>query len=482
MKRFISALCAVLLMLSLLAPAAFAAGSASAILALSSSSVTLGDKVKVTVKYTATEGIGSWNFQLKYDKSALQYVSGADGGGAGVLRFVSSRDETDVKTVTQTVTFKTLKVGSTTVSTATLEIVSASSISKMTASDASAVIRIKAQPDDTTKSTTKNTTTTKSSSGTTAKTTEGTTAAVAASNADLSSLKVSPGTLSPAFSPSKTAYTVSVDYSTTSLVVSAETTNPKAVKTLSSTELQVGENSISVTVTAPSGKQKIYKITVTRGESPLSALQITVGAVTYTPVYEDLKSPGKGFSETTISYNGQVIPAYKAPGGLYTLVCLLSPSGEKTWFMFDAASSAFTMYTTVSTKAVSYVILDVAAGTTAPAGYTLKNTTVGGHEVTAFVSDDGDNKTIIVSAMTSDGTKNLYFYDTEDGTLMKYTANAVQAAATADDYAALTQKLAAAQKNLNMAKIFMLVCAGLYAVLIVFGVVWGIRRRPDREE
>lgn len=472
MKRFLSVLFALLLALTLLAPAAFAAGSASAAIMLSSTSVTLGNSVKVTVKYTATEGIGSWNFLLKYDKGALQYVSGADSGSAGVLRFVGFRDEGNVKTVTQTVTFKTLKVGSTTVSTNTLEIVSASSISKMAASNASAVIKVKAKPDDTTKNTTKST----NKSSTSAPTT------VSASNADLSALKISPGKLAPAFSPSKTEYAVSVDYAVTSLVVSAQTKNPDAEKTLSPTALQVGDNIITITVTAPSGKQKTYKLIVTRGESPLSGVKITVGAVVYTPVCEGLSSPGKGFTETTVKYENETLPAYAAPGKLYTLVCLMSPSNEKGWFMYDAATGLFTKYTTVSSKAVNYVIFDVAAGTAAPSGYVLQDTTVGGNTVSAFVSTDSANPIIIVSAMKADGTKGLYYYDAQDGTFMKYTAEAAQAAATADDYNTLAQKLQAAEKNLSYTKVFMVICAGLYAVLLVLGAVWFVRLKRSRTE
>ncbi len=475
MKRVVSVLCAVLLALTLLMPASLAAGSASAVIILSSSGVTLGDNVKVTIKYTASEGIGSWNIHLKYDKSMLQYVGGADGGGAGVLQFVGSRDSENVKTFTQTVTFKTLKVGSTAVSTNTIDIVSAAAISKMAVSDASAIIKIKEKPEDTTKATTKPSSGTGTSSGTTERVTS-----AAASNADLSSLQISPGTLSPAFSPSRTAYAVSVDYTTTSLVVSAQTANPHSVKTLSSTALQVGDNTIAVTVTAPSGKQKVYKITVTRGESPLKGFQITVGAVTYTPVYEGLKAPGKNFTATNVTYDNQTLKAYAARGGVYTLVCLLSPSGEKVWFMYDAPSAKFTKYKTVSTKAVTYVILEMESGAAVPAGYVLQNTSIDGEQIAAFVGDGGD--TVIVNAMKPDGMKGLYYYDAKDGVFMKYTAGAVWATATPDDYDTMAKKLAAAEKNLSLSKVFMLVCAGLYAVLLVLGAVWIIRVKRSRTE
>lgn len=86
----------------------------------------------------------------------------------------------------------------------------------------------------------------------------------------LSSLKISTGSLSPAFKYNVTKYTATVDYDVTKLVVSAKTSNEKAtiesVTGNGNVSLQVGENTIKVVVKAENGVQATYTIVVTRKE------------------------------------------------------------------------------------------------------------------------------------------------------------------------------------------------------------------------
>ena len=87
----------------------------------------------------------------------------------------------------------------------------------------------------------------------------------ASDNANLSALKVSPGKLSPAFATTVREYEVSVPYETERLIVSALTEDENAVVGVNgSTGLQVGRNTVVVTVTAENGTEKRYYLYVTR--------------------------------------------------------------------------------------------------------------------------------------------------------------------------------------------------------------------------
>jgi len=103
-------------------------------------------------------------------------------------------------------------------------------------------------------------------------------------NADLSTLTVSEGTLSPAFSPSTTSYTVRVPLAVTSLAVTATKTDIYASLVIAPAQpmtLVEGDNPATVTVTAESGVQKVYSVVITREmldyESP------NVGTLKYFP-------------------------------------------------------------------------------------------------------------------------------------------------------------------------------------------------------
>ena len=85
----------------------------------------------------------------------------------------------------------------------------------------------------------------------------------------LSSLKIAQATLSPEFSPNQLTYTAAVPYEVERVALTAQTSSPEARKVIRGTsDLEVGENVITVTVTAESGSVREYRITLIRQEMP----------------------------------------------------------------------------------------------------------------------------------------------------------------------------------------------------------------------
>ena len=87
-------------------------------------------------------------------------------------------------------------------------------------------------------------------------------------DASLSSLTVSPGELSPAFSPETTEYSVTVPADVERLTVSAPANDSGASVSISGNEgLQMGENTVTCQVTAEDGTTtRTYTILVTKTE------------------------------------------------------------------------------------------------------------------------------------------------------------------------------------------------------------------------
>ncbi len=118
------------------------------------------------------------------------------------------------------------------------------------------------------------------------------------SNADLATLTVSGQTLSPTFNANTTSYTVTVPYLTTSVNVAATLSDSTASLSGTGTKnLTVGNNSVTVRVTAEDGTIKNYSINIIREadsrstDNTLSNLEID--GQTLTPT----------FSSSTTSYN-----------------------------------------------------------------------------------------------------------------------------------------------------------------------------------
>ena len=129
--------------------------------------------------------------------------------------------------------------------------------------------------------------------------------ATQSNNADLSAISLSIGTLSPSFGANKTVYSASVSNSTSSITVTPTegqsgqsiTVNGTAVASdsaSSSLALSVGQNIISVVVTAENNTQKTYTVVVTRAgadqssNTNLSALSLSNG--TLSPVFSASKT------------------------------------------------------------------------------------------------------------------------------------------------------------------------------------------------
>ncbi|TBL71506.1 S-layer homology domain-containing protein [Paenibacillus thalictri] len=114
------------------------------------------------------------------------------------------------------------------------------------------------------------------------------------SNADLNSLALSNGTLSPSFASGTTVYTSNVANSVSSVTVTANVYDTNAMLTVNGTQvvsgqasgainLNVGSNVIPIVVTAEDGTTKAYNVTVTRADMLTANSGVPI-AITDAPV------------------------------------------------------------------------------------------------------------------------------------------------------------------------------------------------------
>lgn len=133
--------------------------------------------------------------------------------------------------------------------------------------------------------------------GTTTKTYTVTVTRAGSGDANLSALALSGGSISPAFAPSTTGYTMSIAAATTSIAVTPTVNEPNAAVTVNgfavasgnasgAIAMNTGANTVTVVVTAQNGTTKTYTVTVTRAVSSnndLGALLLSSG--TLSPVF-----------------------------------------------------------------------------------------------------------------------------------------------------------------------------------------------------
>ena len=317
------------------------------------------------------------------------------------------------------------------------------------------------------------------------------------SNASLGSLVISAGTLSPEFSAATKDYTATVDHSCSSLAVTANPADSKASVTsvTGNDSLEVGENTVSVVVTAEDGSTSTYNIVVTRRaeDDPENAdkqdnwKKFDINGTEWTMVNdipEDVVPEGFEHSKTVI--DGLEYNTLRGTFGDITLVYLQSESGNGL-FVYDAAQNTAYEFVRINSESHFIVVL-LPKVDNVPEGYNEISLSIEGKGVaTAYQtkgekSDDQTKDFYLVYAMNDNGESGWYTYDSVDGTYMRTELSTPTVAQEENDTTKSELVPGIANKYLVLAAILVLVIFILLLLLIVSAVKNRRYKAVDDEE
>lgn len=422
MKKFFLNKCATLVMalamilgLGLTTPRSQAAGSC--VVTFSDPTVTVGSNVTISVRVSGQVAIGT--VKVTFDPEYLQYVSGDLGyGSCNGNVIVMDKENMGSGNLSFSMTFKALKVGKTTIDNYENSIVDSNG-DFLDVTPGWSTVTINAPY-------------------------------TASGNNNLSSLSISPGTLSPGFSAGTTSYSASVSNSTTSVAVSAKAADGKAkVAVWGNTGLSVGNNTITVQVTAENGNKKTYTITVNRAAgstggntggnapapddtpspsptaTPEPQVTVTLPDDTQLPVSNQLPegvSVPAGFEQSQLEVDGQTIPTAVHQDGGLVAVYLAGDEGHPAGFYFyNEKTREVQAMTPVAMSTGKLTLVDLPQELVVPQGYTSTLMELGGQQHTVLVPDDTEEPNhYIVYAMDEEGKLGLYLYDVEQESFQRY--------------------------------------------------------------
>lgn len=305
------------------------------------------------------------------------------------------------------------------------------------------------------------------------------------SNASLGSLVISAGTLSPEFSAATKDYTATVDYSCSSLAVTANPADSKASVTsvTGNDSLEVGENTVSVVVTAEDGSTSTYNIVVTRRaeDDPENAdkqdnwKKFDINGTEWTMVNdipEDVVPEGFEHSKTVI--DGLEYNTLHGTFGDITLVYLQSESGNGL-FVYDAAQNAAYEFVRINSESHFIVVL-LPKVDDVPEGYNEISLSIEGkgvataYQTKAEKTDDQTKDFYLVYAINDNGESGWYTYDSVDGTYMRTELSTPTVAQEENDTTKSELVPGIANKYLVLAAILVLIIIILLLLLIVSAV------------
>lgn len=305
------------------------------------------------------------------------------------------------------------------------------------------------------------------------------------SNASLGSLVISAGALSPEFSAATKDYTATVDYSCSSLAVTANPADSKASVTsvTGNDSLEVGENTVSVVVTAEDGSTSTYNIVVTRRaeDDPENAdkqdnwKKFDINGTEWTMVNdipEDVVPEGFEHSKTVI--DGLEYNTLHGTFGDITLVYLQSESGNGL-FVYDAAQNAAYEFVRINSESHFIVVL-LPKVDDVPEGYNEISLSIEGkgvataYQTKAEKTDDQTKDFYLVYAINDNGESGWYTYDSVDGTYMRTELSTPTVAQEENDTTKSELVPGIANKYLVLAAILVLIIIILLLLLIVSAV------------
>lgn len=243
-------------------------------------------------------------------------------------------------------------------------------------------------------------------------------------NNALSTLTVSAGTLTPAFDPAVTEYTLSLPQGTEKLTLTATPSDSNAtVQGDGELTLQEGENTLPLVVTAENGDTKTYTVTAKVAQAPTLFLDYNGQRL---GVVKDVSqvTPPAGFAPAEpITYSGDTLPIWTDVSGKRTLVYLMD---EKTsaqgFYLFSQTAGVQSPYLPILCGSVTYIYTDIPKELSSVPGLTPATVKAFGQTLNGWTYNDASLKDFCVLYLMDDaGSYGYYTYDSREETLQRFS-------------------------------------------------------------
>lgn len=252
------------------------------------------------------------------------------------------------------------------------------------------------------------------------------------SNANLSSIKLSNGSLSPAFNPNTLNYSATVKYGIESITITGAVADGKATYTGGGTfGLEVGDNSRVLTVTAEDGTKKSYTVNIKRmteqetaeaeaAERDANPTLVTIDNADYTIVndFTNVVIPA-GFAQGTTTRKDAEITILNDDHGEYVLYWLVDAAGENGSFYTRDENDKFTRVNYVISNNKMYIIEEPDIKGYVPETYIKADRDIDGAKVKVYNFADKELKDFCIVKCYVGGARAYYRLDTVEGTMQR---------------------------------------------------------------
>lgn len=296
------------------------------------------------------------------------------------------------------------------------------------------------------------------------------------SDANLSALNVSTGTLAPEFSADITDYKVTLPKDATSIRVDASASDSKAsVSGTGEHTLEPGDNEIKVSVSAEDGTVKNYIIVVSVDETPDVFVTYNEKKLGIVKNLSDVTPPDT-FEETTVTFEGKEVHAWKSNLRNLTLLYMIDEANEKNFYIYDTEKGVITsIYKPMALLGRNIAIIDIPIELQKRTGMVFGEVEVDTQKLQGWTfEDESFANYILLYVMDEQGKTQYYLYEKSENTLQLYSG---QAALTQISYEQMLQD----HEDALMQRMYMIIALLITNVVTILLLLISILKKKKKK-
>ena len=242
-------------------------------------------------------------------------------------------------------------------------------------------------------------------------------------NNALSALTVSAGTLTPAFDPAVTEYTLSLPQGTEKLTVTATPSDSNAtVQGDGELTLQEGENTLPLVVTAENGDTKTYTVTAKVAQAPTLFLSFSGAKLGVVKDVEGVTPPTGFTAAEPVSQGGDTLPLWVDANGKHTLVYLVDEKGVAGFYLYSRTEGVLSPYLPLAYGGTTYIYTGIPSEKAAVPGLKAATVEAFSQTLSGWRYEDAALSDFVVLYLMDDGGQYGYYtYDTKNATLQRFS-------------------------------------------------------------
>lgn len=242
-------------------------------------------------------------------------------------------------------------------------------------------------------------------------------------NNALSALTVSAGTLTPAFDPAVTEYTLSLPQGTEKLTLTATPSDSNAtVQGDGELTLQEGENTLPLVVTAENGDTKTYTVTAKVAQAPTLFLNFSGAKLGVVKDVEGVTPPTGFTAAEPVSQGGDTLPLWVDANGKHTLVYLVDEKGVAGFYLYSRTEGVLSPYLPLAYGGTTYIYTGIPSEKAAVPGLKAATVEAFSQTLSGWRYEDAALSDFLVLYLMDDGGQYGYYtYDTKNATLQRFS-------------------------------------------------------------